>query len=110
MRRVEEGFGESIPAAVKHVYRPPLTIPGDARLGNATHLGVLLKTLTSTNLRQVPGIVARRGLQKKDLVKTLGRKGAFCSRISSPINNRNFSAENQAGCSRRVAQKALLPA
>jgi hypothetical protein len=93
MRRVEEGFGESIPAAVKHVYRAPLTIPGDAPLGSTTHLDPLLKTLTSANLRQVPGVVARRGLQKNDLVKTLGRKGVFCSRIGSPIKSRNFFHE-----------------
>jgi hypothetical protein len=90
MRRVEEGFGESIPAAVKHVYSTPLTIPGDAPLGSTTHLDPLLKTLTSTDLRQVRGIVARRGLQKNDLVKTLAPKGVFGSRIGSPIKSRNF--------------------
>jgi hypothetical protein len=49
MRRVEEGFGESIPTVVKHVYSPPLTISGDAHSGNATHLGALLKILTSSD-------------------------------------------------------------
>jgi hypothetical protein len=38
MRRVEEGFGESIPAAVKHVYSAHLTIAGEVCLRIAPHL------------------------------------------------------------------------
>jgi hypothetical protein len=91
MRRVEEGFGESIPAAVKRVYRAPLTIPGDATSGSATHLEALPKTLTAPVLHQVLAIVVRRGIQKNDLVNTLGRRGGFRSRIGSPIKSRNFA-------------------
>jgi hypothetical protein len=93
MRRVEDGFGVSIPAAVKHVYSACLTVPGEVRSGIATHLRMLPKTLTFPVLRQVPAIVARRGIQKNDLVSTLGGKGDFCSRIGSPIKNRNFATK-----------------
>lgn len=84
MRRVEEGFGESIPAVVKHVYRGHLTIPGEVSLRIATHLGSLLKTLTSSVSGQVAGFVARRGPGKNHLFHGALRKGGFRSRIGSP--------------------------
>jgi hypothetical protein len=64
MRRVEEGFGESIPTVVKPVYSGPLTIPGEVSLRTATHLDSLPKMLTSSVSRQVAGIVVRRGIHK----------------------------------------------
>ncbi|VVD31312.1 protein of unknown function [Paraburkholderia dioscoreae] len=47
MRLVEEGFGESIPAAVIRVYSAHLTVRGEVSLRAATHLQQLPKTLTS---------------------------------------------------------------
>jgi hypothetical protein len=47
MRRVEEGFGESIPAAVMRVYSAHLTIAGEVSPAIATHLHQIPKTLTS---------------------------------------------------------------
>jgi hypothetical protein len=61
MRLVEEGFGESIPAAVIRVYSAHLTVAGEASLRGATHLEQLPKTLTSAVSRQVRAILAGRG-------------------------------------------------
>ena len=84
MRRVEEGIRESIPAAVKHVYRVHLTIPGELSLRSVTHLHRLPKTLTSSALPQAAGIVARRGIRKIDIIQARRRTGGFSSRIDSP--------------------------
>jgi hypothetical protein len=54
---VKEGFGESIPTAVIHVYSVDLTIAGEASLRDATHLRRLPKTLTFAVWHQVPAIL-----------------------------------------------------
>lgn len=64
MRLVEEGFGESIPAVVIHVYSMGLTIPGEVSLRGATHLEQLPKTLTSLVSHQVQGILTGHGIPK----------------------------------------------
>ncbi|WP_454808470.1 hypothetical protein, partial [Paraburkholderia fungorum] len=63
-RLVEEGFGESIPAVVIHVYSMGLTIPGEVSLRGATHLERLPKTLTSLVSHQVQGILTGHGIPK----------------------------------------------
>lgn len=64
MRLVEEGFGESIPAAVIGVYSVGLTVPGELSLRGVTHLEPLPKILTSLVSHQVQGILTGRGLPK----------------------------------------------
>jgi len=61
MRRVGEGFGESIPAVVIRVYSMGLTIRGEVSLRITTHLEPLPKTLTFTVWRQVRTALAGRG-------------------------------------------------
>ncbi|WP_217361940.1 hypothetical protein, partial [Paraburkholderia agricolaris] len=63
-RLVEEGFGESIPAVVIHVYSMGLTVPGEVSLRGATHLEQLPKTLTSLVSHQVQGILTGHGIPK----------------------------------------------
>ena len=77
MRLVEEGFGESIPAVVIHVYSVALTVPGEVSLRGATHLEQLPKTLTSPVSRQVRGILAGRGLPNTDQFLTNGEREPF---------------------------------
>ncbi|WP_454829378.1 hypothetical protein, partial [Paraburkholderia xenovorans] len=60
-RLVEEGFGESIPAAVIRVYSADLTVRGEVSLRAATHLQQLPKTLTSAVSPQVRPVLAGRG-------------------------------------------------
>ncbi|GGC45785.1 hypothetical protein GCM10011400_36190 [Paraburkholderia caffeinilytica] len=64
MLLVEEGFGESIPAVVIHVYSMGLTVPGEVSLRSTTHLERFPKTLTSPVSRQVQGILTDHGLPK----------------------------------------------
>jgi hypothetical protein len=77
MRLVEEGFGESIPAGVIHVYSVALTVPGEVSLRRTTHLEQLPKTLTSTVLRQVRAVLIDRGLGKSGLFRAVREGGAF---------------------------------
>jgi hypothetical protein len=49
MRRVEEGFGVSIPAVVMLVYSAHLTVAGEVRFLIETHLERLPNILTSRN-------------------------------------------------------------
>jgi hypothetical protein len=84
MRLVEEGFGESIPAAVIPVYSVGLTVRGEVSLRGATHLQQLPKTLTSAISRQVRGILAGRGLGNFGPFVSRGRTHAIPSRIFSP--------------------------
>ncbi|ANB74834.1 hypothetical protein AYM40_20475 [Paraburkholderia phytofirmans OLGA172] len=84
MRLVEEGFGESIPAVVIHVYSMRLTVRGEVSLRGATHLEQLPKNLTSPASRQVQGILTGHGLPKYRPIFRLPRTAAIRSRIFSP--------------------------
>jgi hypothetical protein len=98
MRLVEEGFGESIPAAVIRVYSVDLTVAGEASLRGATHLEQLPKILTSAVSSQVRAVLAGRGPGKFGAFLVRARRQAIQSRIFSPQKNLvNFDGRAAAG-------------